>query len=423
MRAVVVALADLGRSARMQYHAHALAANGVDVDLVGFEGTPLPTAIDGRAADHRAPDAAVDAARTARGSGAGYAIVAARRRRAAERSPVAHAAAGCDRPDLVLVQNPPAFPTLAVTWFSLRAPRRALRHRLAQPRLHAAAPAARPLASGGAARAMVRAARRAARRREPVRVARAGGVSREPLRRAAARACSTIGRRRSFAPMERAEREQFRQALFARLGIRGGVVGFIVCPTSWTEDEDFDVIIDAVPRLEERIRGWEAAAPARRFPDLVILVTGDGARRAEFERRFAGLAGAARPAARAMARARRLPARRRQRRPRPVPAPILVRPRHPDEDRGSVRRRRAGLRARLRRVPRGARAARRQRPAVLDRASAGRRPVRSVRDVSGRSEAARSPARRRAQVGASDVGGGVGARGEARAAARAAAVP
>ena len=26
----------------MQYHAHALAACGVDVDLIGFGGTPLP---------------------------------------------------------------------------------------------------------------------------------------------------------------------------------------------------------------------------------------------------------------------------------------------------------------------------------------------------------------------------------------------
>ena len=94
----------------------------------------------------------------------------------------------------------------------------------------------------------------------------------------------------NFVPMPRAERERFRQALFTRLGVHGGLAGFIVCPTSWTEDEDFDLIIDAVPRLEERIRGWEAAASGRRFSDLVILVTGDGARRAEFERRFAGLA-------------------------------------------------------------------------------------------------------------------------------------
>jgi len=40
MKAVVVALADLGRSARMQYHARA--ASGVDVELVGYEGTGLP---------------------------------------------------------------------------------------------------------------------------------------------------------------------------------------------------------------------------------------------------------------------------------------------------------------------------------------------------------------------------------------------
>ena len=32
MRAVVVALGDLGRSARMRYHAQALAAHGVDGD-------------------------------------------------------------------------------------------------------------------------------------------------------------------------------------------------------------------------------------------------------------------------------------------------------------------------------------------------------------------------------------------------------
>src|SRR4029079_2742977 len=45
----------------------------------------------------------------------------------------------------------------------------------------------------------------------------------------------------------------------------------------------------AVVRLEERMGGWEGAGPSRRFPGLVLLVAGDGARRAEFERRFAGL--------------------------------------------------------------------------------------------------------------------------------------
>src|SRR4029077_18593749 len=40
--------------------------------------------------------------------------------------------------------------------------------------------------------------------------------------------------------------------------------------------------------IEERIRGWEAGESGRRFADLVMLVTGDGQRRAEFERRVAG---------------------------------------------------------------------------------------------------------------------------------------
>src|SRR5207247_5085599 len=64
----------------------------------------------------------------------------------------------------------------------------------------------------------------------------------------------------AFVPIERTEREQLRQALFSRLGVRGGgPVGFIICPTSWTEDEDFDVVIDAVRRIEDRIRGWDAS--------------------------------------------------------------------------------------------------------------------------------------------------------------------
>src|SRR5436853_207463 len=48
----------------------------------------------------------------------------------------------------------------------------------------------------------------------------------------------------AFTPIERGDRERFRQALFARLGIRTSTVGFIVCPTRWTEDEHFDVVTD-----------------------------------------------------------------------------------------------------------------------------------------------------------------------------------
>ena len=297
MRAVVVALGDLGRSARMLYHAQALAANGLDVDLVGFEGTPLPKAVadDLRIKVRRLNPATL---RLRRGvSGSTYAVAglvdAARLSLRLWRT-----LRTLRRPDLVLIQNPPAFPTLAVAWFSLR--RRGVRfvidwHNLGYTLLslrlgqwHPAVRLARWLE------------RRDARRVEANLCVSRGLAAFLESRFGVQQARVLYDRPASaFVPMDRADRERLRQALFARLGVHGGMVAFIVCPTSWTEDEDFDLVIGAVPRLEERIRGWEAAAVGRRFPDLVILVTGDGARRAEFERRFAGL-----PARRVHLRAR-----------------------------------------------------------------------------------------------------------------------
>jgi beta-1,4-mannosyltransferase len=297
MRAAVVTLGDLGRSARMQYHARALAANGVDVDLVGYEGTALPRAIadERRIRVHRIVPSTL---RLHRGvSGIAY-VLAAIPDACRLSFRLWRTLRALKRPDLVLVQNPPQFPTLVVTWFSLR--RRGVRfvidwHNLGYTVLRLRLGGWHPAVRFG----------RWLERRDARRVDGNLCVSRAlaaflESRFGVRNACVLYDRPASvFVPLPRAEREQFRQALFARLGIRGTVVGFIVCPTSWTEDEDFDVAIEAVLRLEERIRGWEASEPSRRFPDLVILVTGDGTRRAEFERRFAGL-----PARRIQLRAR-----------------------------------------------------------------------------------------------------------------------
>src|SRR5471032_3234902 len=287
MRAAVVALGDLGRSARMQYHAQALAGCGVDVDLVGFDGTPLPKRIteDPRIRLHRFKPPRLSIRREL--SGSRYAVVglfdAARLSFRLWRT-----LRTLKRPDLVLVQNPPAFPTLAVTWFSLR--RRGVRFvidwhnlgytllRLRLGRWHPAVRLARWFE------------RRDARRVEGNLCVSRGLAAFLQDRFGVEHAQVLYDRPASaFVPLERSDREKYRQALFGRLGIHPGSCGFVVCPTSWTEDEDFDLIIDAVVRLEEKIRGWEAADASRRFPDLVILVTGDGERRAQFERRFAGL--------------------------------------------------------------------------------------------------------------------------------------
>jgi beta-1,4-mannosyltransferase len=297
MRAIVIALADLGRCARMQYHARALADSGLDVDLVGLEGTPVSRAVADvpRIVVHRL---APSTSRYAMPSAVGYSGMAfGDSLRMAVR--LWRCLRALERPDLVIVQNPPAFPTLVVAWLAVGAARGVrfvvdwhnLGYSLLQKRLGRWHPA-------------VRAAR---------------WLERRDGRRAAANLCVSRGMAafldRSFGlhgvqvlydrpaavftPMDQHARDRFRQVLFGRMGIRSEPTGFIVCPSSWTEDEDFDVAIDAVVDLEERIRGWEAGDPRRRFPQLVILVTGDGRRRAEFERRFAGL-----PAHRVQLRAR-----------------------------------------------------------------------------------------------------------------------
>ena len=86
--------------------------------LVGFEGTPLPKSItgDSRIHVHRLNPATLRLRGGFRGST--YAVaglvdaahLSTRLWRMLRQLP---------RPDLVLVQNPPAFPTLLVSWISL----------------------------------------------------------------------------------------------------------------------------------------------------------------------------------------------------------------------------------------------------------------------------------------------------------------
>jgi beta-1,4-mannosyltransferase len=272
----------------MQYHARALAANAVEVELIGYEGAPLPKSLtsDLRIRVHRIPEARLRS-RVGRSSLL-YALAALVD---GCRSSVRLTAALMRLPKfgLLLVQNPPALPTLHVAWVVARARRARLVidwHNLGYTML----------------------ALRLGRRHVAVRLGR--WLEMIAGRSADAHLCVSRGLVRFlserfglapvhvlydrpaavFSPIDRSERELIRQALFTRLGIRGsGPIGFIVSPTSWTADEDFDLVIDAVLQVEDRIRGWEAGGQSRRFPDLVILVTGDGARRAEFERRFAGL--------------------------------------------------------------------------------------------------------------------------------------
>jgi beta-1,4-mannosyltransferase len=281
----------------MQYHARALAAGEVLVDFIGYEGTALPHAVadDRRITVHAVREPRLRDRSRRSTSYVLFAIIdgvrsAVRLGRLLWRVPA---------PDVILAQNPPSLPVLAIAWLVARLRKAKLVidwHNLGYTmvalrlgRWHPVARLARWLERifGRTADAHLCVSRGFAKfLRERFRLTPVTVFYDRPAA--------------AFVPVERTEREQLRQALFSRLGIRGsGPVGFIVCPTSWTEDEDFDVVIEAVRRIEDRIRGWEAGQGGRRFADLVMLVTGDGRRRMQFERRFAGL-----PARRVQLRAR-----------------------------------------------------------------------------------------------------------------------
>lgn len=117
MRALVLVLGDLGRSPRMLAHAASLLRAGHEVHLVGGTRTAIPTALANDARLHVHPLALGEANRGAglagslatamRGLQLGWALARALMR-------------DVPRPDVMLLQTPPALPTLPVALMAAR---------------------------------------------------------------------------------------------------------------------------------------------------------------------------------------------------------------------------------------------------------------------------------------------------------------
>jgi beta-1,4-mannosyltransferase len=267
----------------MQYHALALAVNEGDVDLIGLEGSPVHAALtaETRLRTHRLPDRGFRS--RAAGGRRRYVWMSAARA-ALQGGRLLSMLLRLPKPDTILVQSPPAAPTLAAAWLAARLRRARFVidwHNLSHAIL------AVPLGEHHrAVKSLARSERRWGRRADAhLTVSRALA---EWLRREWG-ITAVVLHDRPPAIFEKPSLEvanELWQRLARDLALGPRRLPIVVCPTSWTPDEDFDLLLEALERAERVLQG-DRKASADLAPEIAVLLTGRGQLREDFERRLA----------------------------------------------------------------------------------------------------------------------------------------
>lgn len=288
MRTAVIVLGDLGRSPRMQYHAVSLAAAGSDVDLIGLEGAaPIPAvAGDSRIRCHRLPDRAF--AGRAKG-GIRRFVFGSALRAAMQAVQLFGTLVRIPKPDVILVQNPPAVPTLSIAWLAARL--RGARLVIDWHNLSHTIAAVKVGDHHRAVKAVARAERRWAKRADghlTVSKALAEWLAREYRINAAVMYDRPS---QAFAQPSVAAAAALWDRLSTEHRLGSTRPPIVVCPTSWAPDEDFDLLLEALERAERTLTRSAAAAGVQDAggarPALIVLLTGRGPLRDTFEQRAA----------------------------------------------------------------------------------------------------------------------------------------
>jgi beta-1,4-mannosyltransferase len=282
MQTTVVVLGDLGRSPRMQYHALSLAVNDGSVDLIGLEGAPLHARLtaESRVRTHRLRDGF--ASRTTGGRRRFLWLSAVRA--------VTHAGRllttllRVPKPDVILVQNPPASPTLWVAWAAARL--RGARFVIDWHNLSHAILAVTLGEQHRAVRSLRRSERRWGRRADAHLVV-SSELAEWLKREWGIHATVLYDRPPSvFAKPSLEAADELWHRLARDLNLGGRRIPIVVCPSSWTPDEDFDLLLEALERTERVLHpvhtSGETVSPA-----IAVLMTGRGALREDFEKRLA----------------------------------------------------------------------------------------------------------------------------------------
>jgi beta-1,4-mannosyltransferase len=264
----------------MQYHAVSLAAAGSEVDLIGLEGAPTVPAVseNTRIHCHRLSD------RTFAGRAKGGVrrfVWASALRAAGQAAQLFSTLMRIPKPDLILVQNPPAVPSLSMAWLAARV--RGARFVIDWHNLSHTIAAVKVGEGHRAVKSLARSERRWAKRADGhLAVSQAMGdwLAREyrvkPVvvyDRPAA----------SFAPPSPDAASALWNKLAGEHQLGGARRPIVVCPTSWTPDEDFDLLLEALERAERTLTRAGFAAP----PALAVFLTGRGPLRDTFDQRAA----------------------------------------------------------------------------------------------------------------------------------------
>lgn len=280
-RATVLVLGDLGRSPRMLNHALALAEVGAAVSLAGYHETPVDGAVLNHSQIHlcrirslrRAPEGAPRF---------WFLLVTALRSACLLFESLWLLLAGTPRPDAVLVQNPPTIPTLLAAWIAARM-RGSLfiidwhnfGYTMLSPRLDPA-------------HFVVRLAK--TWERWLGRKADAHFCVSRAMRRILIDDFGLVApivlydKPRELLPLLPArERSAAARNVLSRAGLTlPSDTALAACPTGWGDDEDMHLLLEGLKR-------WDSQAPPSPLLRLMVLITGRGPLRVEFEQRLSQL--------------------------------------------------------------------------------------------------------------------------------------
>jgi beta-1,4-mannosyltransferase len=285
MRAVIVVLGDFGRSPRMQYHALALANSGVEVDVIAFSGSAPFEGLANHPHIHlrlfdnfeQRGKNNPDQKRDLLGALKRLMVHNFRLIRTFWRLPA--------RPDLIMVQNPPAFPTLPIAlmfarmysaklvidWHNFTSSMFALGLGAHHPAVRLLHKCEGLFCRRADAHLCVSRAMRADLR-DNWGIPEASVLYDRPAR--------------FFIPPDaQAKKELCTRTFGGRVAASDPLPALVVSPTSWTRDEEMALLLDAAELFDRRMAEQERASQSK-FPGMIIAITGKGPMHEVYEKRI-----------------------------------------------------------------------------------------------------------------------------------------